>query len=102
VNSGADVDLGVPPVGVLLFIERLDMALALLVDIVDHPGVSFFALGRSPAAFADRHRALPWVAHGAMLHVAFKSANSNKLGMDPQLSWPNQGGYRKVVAGEIR
>src|SRR5262245_23159344 len=58
VDALAHLDVGrrVEGVRLLLAGERLDVPLAVLVDVIDHPRLFGFAAGRLPGAFADGHQ----------------------------------------------
>jgi hypothetical protein len=57
VHSGADggPDDGVVGVGIALLGERLEVAVAVLVDVVDDPSLLRLACGTFPSALADGH-----------------------------------------------
>ena len=50
-----DLNVGMPSVCVLLSIERLDVAFAGLVGVIDNPRLPALAAIRLPDAFADCH-----------------------------------------------
>jgi hypothetical protein len=54
-NAGSDFDLcrRFEGIGFFLLRECLEVALAALVDIVDHPGRLFRPVGCLPCSFAD-------------------------------------------------
>jgi hypothetical protein len=57
VHPGADGDSdnGVMGVGIALLSEGLEVAVALLVDVIDDPSFPRLPAGAFPGAFADRH-----------------------------------------------
>src|SRR5262245_17559684 len=64
-DSGVDAvthvlpDLIVASIGVLLTLECLDVAVAILVEVVDNPSLFGFAFRCNPLALAYRHVTLP-------------------------------------------
>src|SRR6516162_9822856 len=61
VNAGADVDTDLlgPRLRILFALKGLNVAIALLVDIVDHPGLLHVAISGLPSSLAYRHGATP-------------------------------------------
>src|SRR5213080_2628297 len=69
VNAGADVnaDLLRPCLGMLFARKGLDMPVALLVDIVDHPGLLHVTISAPPSPLAYRHGAHSFAMVGSSL-----------------------------------